>query len=115
MTSNFVLAHNSLKKRLQQMHGANGSSGMSWHRIAKLDEFNGVSPATLWRIVNTDYVPKGRVRKCLGLPPLRVRIAADVTTEQRDALHALAAQHGRSWSEYCRELADDYIKENETK
>jgi hypothetical protein len=36
-----------------------------------------------------------------------VRLAASVTAEQRARLHALAAERGMTWSEYCRALADE--------
>ncbi len=42
----------------------------------------------------------------LECPPTRVRLAADVTAEQRNTLHALAAARGMTWSELCRALAD---------
>jgi hypothetical protein len=45
-------------------------------------------------------------RKSNGQRKRRTRLAADVTPAQRDTLHALAAQAGMTWTEYCRSLAD---------
>jgi hypothetical protein len=44
----------------------------------------------------------------------RVRIAADVTEEQRQALHEWAALMGFTWSEYCRWFADGIMNIKET-
>lgn len=38
--------------------------------------------------------------------PARTRIAADVTEEQRKALHGWAGKWGMSWSEFCRDVAN---------
>jgi hypothetical protein len=39
----------------------------------------------------------------------RTRIAADVSPEQREALHNYAARHRQTWTEYCRALADNLM------
>lgn len=41
----------------------------------------------------------------------RTRIAADVSEEQREALHDYAADFGRTWSELCRDIANTVIKD----
>jgi hypothetical protein len=38
--------------------------------------------------------------------PKRTPISAEVTPGQRDALHALAASEGLTWTQYCKRLAD---------
>lgn len=41
----------------------------------------------------------------------RIRLAADVTEEQRDALQALALESGHeSWSAFCQWMANEYMK-----
>jgi hypothetical protein len=108
---NYVTACNSLMARLNELRDSGSSS---WRQIARRPEFLGISATTLWK-VSRGYRPKGKTRELLGLPVTRVRIAADVTEAQRSALRELATSCNLSWSEYCRELADNYIKENETK
>lgn len=48
----------------------------------------------------------------LAPPQTRIRIAADVTAVQRDRLHAIANQHGMTWSELCQALADNKLTLN---
>lgn len=43
----------------------------------------------------------------------QIRLAASLTKERRDALRELAAQDGKTWSEFCEELADRYIEDSE--
>lgn len=35
----------------------------------------------------------------------QIRLAASVTEEEREALHALAASQGKTWTEFCKALA----------
>jgi len=70
-----------------------------------------IDDAHLYRARKGDITPT-TVAACqkLGVippPKTRVRIAADVTEEQRAKLHAIAAAEGLTWSEYCRRLADE--------
>ena len=91
-----------VQTRLKELHDGHG---LSWRAIAQRAEFSGLSHATLRDIAVTGRASASTRRK-LGLPPERIRIAADVTAAQRDALHALAAARGMTWSELCRALAD---------
>lgn len=104
--SNYVEAINTLKAELNRLH--DGES-LSWGEIAKLYRESGLSKATLWRIAKTDYMPTGKTRISLNLPVSRVRIAADVTEEQRGILHEITESWG-GWSEFCRQLADGDIE-----
>lgn len=89
-------------ERLWSLHDGDG---LSWRKIASMDEFRGLSPAELWRIAQGHGIGR-KAARVLGLPPRRTRIAADVTAEQRDMLHEMAAAYGMSWSELCRRLAE---------
>lgn len=62
-----------------------------------------------WCTVTGPPATKGRRKR----NDTRIRIAADVTAAQRDALHALAAERGLTWSEYCRKLADEMLRRND--
>ena len=103
--SDTVDALYSIRERLNELHD---SHGMSWRVIAQRAEFSDLSHATLRDIAVTGRASASTRRK-LGLPPERIRIAADVTAAQRDALHALAAERGLTWSELCRALADGEV------
>lgn len=108
MANSYVEAVNTLKAELNRLHD---SEGLSWYRIAKLPRFRRVSPSTLWRIATTDYMPIRETRNKLEVPPTRVRICADVTEEQRAALHELAQDYGMTWAEYCCWKADAWLGE----
>jgi hypothetical protein len=102
----YVTELNSLRIELDRLHG---TQGLSWREIARIKRFSGMTPTMLWRIAG-GYEPKGDVRKMLGLPPTRVRLAADVTEEQRAALQRFAARIGHtSWSDYCQALANEKL------
>lgn len=98
-----VDALDSIRKRLKALHDGRG---LSWRVIAQRGEFCGLSHATLRDIAVTGRAST-RTRRRLGLPAKRTRLAADVTPAQRDALRALVAERGMTWSEYCRALADE--------
>ena len=43
----------------------------------------------------------------------QIRLAASVSEEERQALQNLANEHGLTWSEYCKELANRFIEDSE--
>jgi hypothetical protein len=102
----YVEAVNRLKADLNRLHD---SKSLSWGEIVKRPKYSCVSKATAWRIATTGYMPTGQTRILLNLPPSRVRISADVTEPQRQALHDWSAQWNMSWSEFCREMADSVM------
>jgi hypothetical protein len=102
----YVTELNSLRIELDRLHG---TQGLSWREIARIKRFSGMTPTMLWRIAG-GYEPKGDVRKMLGLPPTRVRLAADVCEQQRLALQLMAEDvFGMSWSELCQDLGQFLI------
>jgi len=79
----------------------------AWRIVART--IGGVSPALCWKVAN-GQCRSAKMDYALGIKETRTRIAADVTPAQRDALHALAAERGLTWSEYCRKLADGELR-----
>lgn len=104
MPNSYVLARNSLVEALNHHHER---CDMPWREIAALEQFQGVSHITLWKIANDPgYRPSRDIAERLGLPLERCRLAADVSPEQRQTLQDFAALMGMSWTEYCRWFAD---------
>lgn len=66
-----------------------------------------INPAHVWNAVRKDYASPTLVN-ALGINRTRTRICADVSKEQREALHELAAGEGMSWSEWCRVQAINF-------
>jgi hypothetical protein len=65
-----------------------------------------ISASAIWKVAKGRMNSK-RVERALGLERKRIRLAADVTEEQREALKKLASEFGcKSWSEFCRQTAD---------
>lgn len=88
--------------RLNDLHDR---AGLSWREIARSVEFEGISHTTLRDIAKKRRASR-KTRQRLGLPPQRIRIAADVSPDQRSRLHNLAAGLGHTWSSLCQALAD---------
>lgn len=103
--NDYVTACNSIQERLNYLHDA---KRLSWRQIAQRPEFSCVSPTMLWKVAN-GYRPRGKTRELLGLPPSRVRIAADVTEQQRETLNDMAFELNMSYSEMMQALADGDI------
>lgn len=101
MSNEYLTACNKLRNELNTLHDG---KGMSWPKISELEKYSCVSYATLWKIAN-GYNPKGATARRLGIPATRVRIAADVSEEQRRRLKGYAAGYGVTWTEFCRALA----------
>lgn len=92
-----------LRQRLTRLHD---TDGLSWREIATRREFRGVSHATL-RDIAAGRDPSPRTRRRLGLGARRVRLAADVSAEQRKTLQDWSRRCGfDSWSAYCQWFAD---------
>lgn len=80
------------------------SDGLSWRKIACSGEFNGLSHTTL-RDIAHGHEPSVETCRRLGVnKDDRTRISADVTPEERERLHEIAAPHG-GWSAYVRKIA----------
>lgn len=103
-----VDAHNRLKLRLLELNRAHG---LSWREIAKLGEFGGLDHATLWSLANDpNYVPSAAVARKLRWPAERIRIAAELDSEeQRTAAHELAALYNCTWSQLVTRILDVYL------
>ena len=87
-----------LRKKLKRLSAGEIAAQLGVHPAHVYNvEHRGVSPTLHRAMLDAGW---------LECPPKRIRIAADVTAAQRDALHALAAARGMTWSELCRALAD---------
>ena len=89
-------------KRLLEVHG-------TYRAVAR--EI-GVNHGIIWMACRPkrDRYVSACLYKALGINKSdRVRICADVTESQRQALKELAAREGLTWSEYCRRIADNCL------
>lgn len=100
--NDYVTACNKLRERLKGLHD---SESLSWEKIRALDNYS-VSSTMLWKIAEKNYNPKGKTRVSLNLPPSRIRIAADVSEEQRETLNDMAVELNMTFSEMVQALAD---------
>jgi hypothetical protein len=73
--------------------------------LKAIAEMYGVDIDEVWRSINEGYVSPELVQPAESWKT-RTQISANVTQEQRDALQAIAAAEGLSWSELCGRLAD---------
>lgn len=98
-----VEAQNRAQERLRHL---NKALGLSWRKIAKMDDFRGISHATLWSIANDpNFEPSAAVARKLGWPPKRPRIAADLADQKQQALaKELAASYNCTWSELVQAI-----------
>ena len=77
----------------------------NYETLKAVADMYGVDVDEAWRAINEGYVSPSLIDS-VETGQTRTRIAADVTREQREALQAIAAAEGLSWSELCGRLAD---------